>query len=321
MPIFSGITISGGLSILAIPPPTLNYGFTSGGQYNASSIQRFTFAAEATTINSGSLSDGDTYVTGISSSTNGYTCGGFSGSRDQIRKWPFAISSGQTSTTIGNLNKQSWGSSGSNSSENGYVTGGFLVPNGSANKTSKFSFATDGNAIAQITNSVAPGPGRGGNSSNTHGYWCIGRNEFFPNTSTPSPIYKFPFAADVAGSSIGTVSAPGTYVAGQNSSTHGYISGGYFSGPTYTNRIAKFPFSTDTSATNVGTLTYGRAWAVGQSSDTAGYNSGGTFSPSTVPSPIRATIGYEKFLFASDATSTNAGSMITRANASAGHQG
>lgn len=308
MPIFSGVTISGGgISIQPIPPPTLSYGFISGGQGNWSNIQRFPFATDTNTTNSGSLDNGKNWVAGVSSSTSGYTCGGdYFGSfpNSQIQKWPFAISVGETATVTGSLNKSATNSSAANSTEHGYLTGGADAPTGQ-NNTAKISFSSDGNAIAQITNSFVVGESRGGNNSETHGYFIAA-----PNVN----IYKFPFSADVAGSSIGTVSGPGSFTAGQSSSTHGYISSGLGAYNTYSNRKAKFSFSSDASASNIGALLKERARSAGQSSETAGYTSAGPQTPADGG-------GYEKFLFASDNTSVSVGSLATGASDPAGHQG
>jgi hypothetical protein len=116
-------------------------------------------------------------------------------------------------------------------------------------------------------------------------------------------IDKFPFSTDAnatdVGDTLGNTSAPtytyDAYTAGNSSSSHGYLSGGY---PDI-NVIQKFSFSVDGNATDVGDLTIGTYGATGTMSSSFGYVSGGHSSRDTV----------EKFPFSSDANGADVGNI------------
>ena len=100
--------------------------------------------------------------------------------------------------------------------------------------------------------------------------------------------------------------------AGQSSTTHGYITGGY--SPPNTDKIEKFTFGSNSNAADVGVLTVGNRWSIsGQSSTTHGYTSGG-YNGSAVLNII------DKFTFASNNDATDVGDLTVARNQTAGTQ-
>ena len=114
--------------------------------------------------------------------------------------------------------------------------------------------------------------------------------------SRGTTINKFPFATDANATDVGNLISD-REAAGQSSSTHGYVSGGYAS-----NVIEKFPFASNGNSTDVADLTVARRNLTGQSSSVDGYTSGGNNPP-----------GYfnviDKFPFAADANATDVGDL------------
>lgn len=108
------------------------YGYNSGGQAppivpspdRTSRIQRFPFAASASSVDVGALSIGSLLATGQSSSTHGYRTGGYPGNRT-IEKFPFT-SQAVTVASVGNTSTTpvlARGSTGQSSDTHGYFTG------------------------------------------------------------------------------------------------------------------------------------------------------------------------------------------------------
>ena len=126
-------------------------------------------------------------------------------------------------------------------------------------------------------------------------------------------IENFPFATDTNSSDVGDLTVGRFYVAGQSSSTHGYVSGGYVnpsSTDTFYNIIDKFPFSVDANATDVGNLPRTTGMTTGQSSSTHGHTSGGK-NPSLITN-------ITKFSFAADADGTDVGDLTVAREVGAG---
>lgn len=103
---------------------------------------------------------------------------------------------------------------------------------------------------------------------------------------------------------------------GQSSETHGYTSGGNLGPPGNTSAIQKFLFATDSNASNIANLTAANGRPQGHSSTTHGYASGGAV-PTPPPSTNVNTI--QKFPFATDANSSNIGSLGITNPAKGGH--
>ena len=138
---------------------------------------------------------------------------------------------------------------------------------------------------------------------------------YFNGYNVPQPasaqdvIDRFPFTTFSTATDVGDLAAAIYDTAGQSSSTHGYVSGGFQETPTiaYTNNIQKYPFAQSSgTATNVGTMTQTKYRAVGTSSETHGYNAAGLLPwPSSPPT----TNVIEKFPFASDGSSSDVGDV------------
>ena len=102
------------------------------------------------------------------------------------------------------------------------------------------------------------------------------------------------------------------YVAGSNSSTHGYSANGYMPGFNTTNVIDKFPFASNSNATDVGDLTKATYGAMGSSSTSHGYAVGGH-------NPSQAYDDIEKYSFSSDGNATDVASLNLRRKFGAGN--
>ena len=93
--------------------------------------------------------------------------------------------------------------------------------------------------------------------------------EFFKQNrvdSFPNIIDKFPFSSDANATDVGDLTVARNNISeGQNSSSNGYISGGFSPTiPGTANIIEKFPFGSDANATDVGDLTAVKSEAAGQ---------------------------------------------------------
>ena len=138
---------------------------------------------------------------------------------------------------------------------------------------------------------------------------------FTSGGATPSSsnvIDKFSLTSDADATDVGDISIARKWSTGQSSTTHGYSSGGYTTGPLPVDIIEKFPFASDDDGTDVGDLTEGKRWNSGQSSTTHGYSSGGYFSD------VMDVI--EKFPFASDDNATDAGDLSVAKYSQSGQQ-
>ena len=279
-------------------------GFTSGGNASPriSTIEKFPFASDTNSVDTGDLLQNYEQSGGQSSLVSGYNSGGYfspPGNVNNIEKFPFAISSGSTSSDIGDLSQIRRDHASQSSSVSGYNSGGQL-PSGTSNVIDKFPFSTDTNAtdVGDLTRS---GRGMRGQSSTVNGY--ASGDEAVPSSNV---IDKFPFASDANATDVGDLTAATKAGAGQSSTVSGYLSGG--AAPGDSTNIVKFPFATDTNATDVGDLTQARQAVVGQSSTVSGYTGGG-----------ESQITIDKFSFVSDANATDVGDMSTgsqRAHAS-----
>ena len=290
-------------------------GYTSGGDtddifnYDKKTIDKFSFASNNNAVAVGDLSIGRDHVSGQSSTTHGYSSGGYAPPlgtfwSNIIDKFPFT--SDTNAVDVGDLATAVQGSQGNTSTTHGYVAGGRSSPSPGITTIQKFPFASDTNA-SNISNYLSVGRYRGcGQSSETHGYVTGG--------SPTLVIDKFPFASDVAGTatSAGNLSSRSSAFAGQNSAANGYASVGIL--PQSVNIIDKFPFSSDVGANDIGDLTAIRGSAAGQSSTENGYTSGGFFPPYNSSNVI------DKFPFASDESATDVGDLTEGRYRAAGQQ-
>lgn len=217
-------------------------------------------------------------------------------------KFPFT--SDTDGSLVGNLSVQRIFVTGQSSSTHGYTSGG---SEGATyyNIIDNFPFSSDTNS-PDVGDLSTVRRGGAGSSSESNGY-NTGGNTGTPDSPTGTTVIdKFPFSANSPATNIASLVNSVRIAAGQNSSTHGYSSGGFPSPSLY---IQKYSFASDGNATSVGNLTAARYNMTGQSSDTHGYTAGGS-SP---------TNRIDKFPFASDTNAATVGSLVGTRFAHAGH--
>ena len=291
--------------ITSSPILGINFGFASGGAPSGGNqvniIDRFPFATNANATDYGDLTLARYMIAGQSSSTDGYTAGGYNPSlspvlTNVIDKFPFA--SAANASDVGDLTANRGDVAGQSSSTHGFTSGG--VPQ--SNVIDRFPFATNANATDYGDLSVGRN-GTAGQSSTSHGYNSGG---FGPAGS--NVIDKFPFAYAATATDVGDLSQVRWYSSGQSSSASGYTSAGQT--PTAVNTIDKFPFASDGNATDVGDASVSRIYTAGVSSSDYGYIMGG----------IPASNVIDKFPFASNANATDVGDLTAARGAAAGQQ-
>ena len=275
-----------------------NYGYASGGDgfpaWSAISnvIEKFSFSADSNATDVGDLTAARASFAGQSSTTHGYTSGGYSGSYlNTIDK--FSFTSDGNATDVGDRTVAKYGGAGQSSETYGYTSGGTPTDN----TIDKFPFATDANAT-DVGDLTVARYNNAGQSSTMHGYTTGGWSTLDNNI-----IDKFSFTSDANATDVGDLTAGRSAAAGQSSTTHGYTSGGT------SNVIDKFSFSTDANATSVGTLSVSRTRPSGQSSTASGYSSGGD-NQNVI----------DKFPFATDANATDVGDLLAVKRYAAGQQ-
>lgn len=290
-------------------------GYTSGRYYDQAynQIQKISFASDTNGTDVGDQSLERTQAAGMHSVTHGYAAGGYDEdfntytNKNVIDKFPFASEGNATDvgdTAVGITAR----AGGHQSPTNGYVSGGFVSPDpsgnpqGYTNMIQIFPFASDTNAtdnadLDQATSNHAY------SSSGTHGYTAGG--VYYPAPVTiqnQNAINKFTFASAANATDVGDLGARRFGLAGQQSSTHGYVAGGAGSPPA-TTLIQKYSFSSDGNASDVGALTVARYFFAGNSSTTHGYSSAGREAPGTIKNEI------DKFPYAADASATDVGDL------------
>lgn len=289
-------------------------GYVAGGATPSASdvIDKYPFASFTTATDIGNLTVARSGVSGQSSSTEGFTSGGYVSpaiAKNEIDKFPF--SSDTNASDAGDLSLARSSSSGQSSIDDGYVAGGGVYSPATleTNNIDKFPFATfttatDIGDLTQVRRNLT------GHSSTTHGYASGGDTTPGSVVST-NVIDKFPFATDTNASDVGDLVLARWSPAGQSSKTHGYTSGGRVP-PPRVSLIDKFQFVTDNNATDVGNLTQERNGVTGNQSTTEGYAAGGNVPPFT------DTV--DKFPFSIDTNATDVGNLSQSRDALAGQQ-
>jgi hypothetical protein len=237
-------------------------GYSSGGSAPTASpqyrnnIDKFSFAADGNATDVGDLTQERSGPGGQSSSTDGYTSGGFAPPQSNVvDKFPFA--SDVNATDAGDLSQGRNDPASQSSDINGYTSGGATTP-GRVDTIDKFPFATFTTAT-DVGNLLATNKRFGGQSSTTNGYISAGDS----SGGVVNVIQKFPFATDANTTDVGDLSSVKTETTGQSSTTNGYATGGG-DAPGFTLVIDRFPFASDNNATNVGNLSQARSAAAGQ---------------------------------------------------------
>ena len=318
----------------ARPGEFASYGYAVGGSTgpasstNVSTADRYPFAAETITSSQpiNALSRALRHIASNASTTHAYSSGGSHESDPQavssgIEKFSFGSNSFQYN--VGDLSQvRIFFRDATQSLTHGYQAGGFFTPpsTSQSNVIEKFPFSTDTNAtdVGDLTvgrdSITAPG-------SSTHGYEVGGRG--FP-TATPNfvnIIEKYPFSSDANATDVGDLTVTRRHGASsQNSSTHGYASGGRQDDTRAQDDMQKFPFATDENATNVGNLSGERYYGAGSSSQDKGYHAGGGnfINPGT---PFSVHDDIFSFPFATDASSNNPAGLSNNRWTNGGTQG
>lgn len=187
----------------------------------------------------------------------------------------------------------------------GYRSGG---QPGSSNVIDKWSFASAANAsdVGDLTEARSRTSGA---SSPTHGYTAGGFNSP-PTPNFSEVIDRFSFSSDGNASDVGNLALARGDVAGQSSTSYGYVSGGFASGVPITNQVDRYPFAASANASDVADLSTARNYAMGQQSSTHAYTSGGQTPPTTNV--------IDKFPFASHGTATDVGDLTQHRSRGAG---
>ena len=265
----------------------------------------------------------DNYFSAIS---NGYSSGGGEHPTQVNRIEKYPVVSNGNATDIADLTQVRRDASGQSSGSHGYTSGGRTTPQSpdlQLNTIDKFPFSTDTNA-ADVGDITVARYNSAGQSSSTHGYTSAGY------TAPPFPaarsdvIDKFPFSSDDNATDVGDLIIAKSNSAGQNSPTHGYISGGRQQSPYAPaapidgmQGIEKFPFSSDANSTSVGDLgpLGGLSGGVGFSGPSDGFHVGYDNNPG-FPYPIRQDLDgipslefVQKFPFSTDANSIGVGNL------------
>ena len=304
-------------------------GYASGGSTNTitrqNTIDKFPFSTDANATDVGDLTQSRDTSAGQSSSTHGYTAGGFDPTgagptqpshRKTIDKFSFA--SDGDATDVADISG-GYGTAlcaGTSSATNGYIIPGKVPPIGhGARYIQKFPFAADNPSRDVSYHADRTTESMGGHSSNTHGYSSGGRR--FPGAGNPSSrspisdITKFSMVVDTLLSDVGDLTEGTSAHSAQSSTTHGYATGGF---PNFKLKIQKFSFASDGNAADIANLSLNVGSGSGQSSTTHGYNSGGEPPPSAEGPRI------QKFPFATDADATEVGDLTQGRSHRAEHQ-
>ena len=187
----------------------------------------------------------------------------------------------------------------------GYRSGG---QPGSSDVIDKWSFASAASAsdVGDLTEARSRTSGA---SSPTHGYTAGGFNSP-PTPNFSDVIDRFSFSSDGNASDVGNLALTRGDVAGQSSTSYGYVSGGFAPGVPLTNQVDRYPFAASANASDIADLSVARTGAMGQQSSTHAYTSGGATPPTTHV--------IDKFPFASHGTATDVGDLTQHRSRAAG---
>ena len=238
----------------------------------ADAIDKFSLTSNGNATDVGNLTMARMDPAEGKSQTHGYAAGGYGGGtyKDRIDKFTFA--SDNDATDVANLTLARYYATGQSSSTHSYISGGNDQGNGNTvTRIDKYSTSSDTDAT--IAGNLTVGRQfTSGQSSADHGYTSGG--QVYNGTPYSTVIDRFTFASDNDAADHGDINAM-NQSAGQSSTTHGYITGGY-NGSSNFDSIYKFAFASNVSAADQGNLTVGVRWSLsGHSSTTHGYTSGG----------------------------------------------
>ena len=269
-------------------------------------ITKFAFSANVTSEDHGDLFQAILQPSGVSSATHGYTIGGHPTS-DMIQK--FLFSSNVTGSDVGNLAVGVRNTATQATKTHGYVSGA-RANTLAEQKTEKFSFASgsqDAVAHCQLSYLSHVFAGTAGNSSNTDGFRSGGY--LSGGATVLNQLEKFSFSSSAIAADHGDLSLGRYKPVGVSSTTHGYVVSGGVSGGVSTN-IDKFSYVSNVTTNDIGDLQYGRYGSAVSSATTGGFMSGGEPNGNKI----------DKFLFATDTTSSTHGDLLINQGQCAGTQ-
>jgi len=227
----------------------------------------------------------------------GYIAGGFDGSAitSTIDRFQFPFDSG-TATHVGNLSGIRRGPAANNSSTYGYVVSG-LAP-GYSSIVDRFQFPFDSGTASYVGDLSIEAFVVSSCNSSTYGYIAGGSADVSGVYVSVIDRITFPFDSGTA-STVGNLSTVTSEPAGCNSSTHGYVMGGY----THGSAVDRFQFPFDSgTGVHVGDLSRSVVSLAGCNSSSYGYAVGGYSTYTTI----------DRFQFPFDSgTATHVGNLST----------
>jgi hypothetical protein len=233
----------------------------------------------------------------------------------------FDMASEDTSSVIGNLTEKTHEVAAFKSFTHGYRSSGQTVPVSNYDYTDTIDEFPFANPFVTATSVATASSARRltvGISSEDNGYIAGGTNET-PGLNRTSNIDKFSYSSKTPATVMGALTLSGEGSASQQSSTDGYVSGGFpnpgQAGTPLANQlpgrhgnIDKFSFASDGNAVLIGELEWKRYTGIGHSSAVNGYIAGG-FNTWPSPNAPNITDRIEKFPFFSDANSVLVGNL------------
>lgn len=257
-------------------------GFSDPGpSAGIASIETFPFAdpfSTATII--GDLSVRRVYLSGQSSTEDGYTSGGYNSSDfpfpfdnfflSRIDTFPFSAPF-TTASIAGQLTQARRELAGHSSNEDGFASAGFRAPGIATGVVDSFPFSTPFTTATNVGDLTAAYR-IAGHSSDTDGHVSGG-------FAFSGSIVNFPFATPFTTSvSTGNLNTGREYHAGHSSDTDGFVSAGQTGPASRTDSVERFPFAAPpVSSSNVGNLTGIDEQTTGTNSNFDGYTMGGFF--------------------------------------------
>ena len=120
------------------------------GHPNRNQIEKFSFTVDGNATDVGDVTVTRGYLSGNSSTVNGYAAGGLPFS-NVIDNFPFSVDT--NATDVGDLTVARYGQGGASSDDHGYTHGGEQPPSGGYNVIDKYTFASNANAtdVGDIT--------------------------------------------------------------------------------------------------------------------------------------------------------------------------
>ena len=306
-------------SVIYTPPPPFGgigggtiSGYNTGGHI-ISAIEKYSLVSNGSSSVVGNLTSGRNNSSASSSTTHGYTCGGWDvtvagGYAYAIDK--FSFSTHGNASAVGDLSTGNSASRGNTSSTHGYVTGGD-AGGGLTSTIQKYSFSVDGNTVLYSGVLTVGRSFAGSGSSGTHGYTSTGHTSSLTFTAH---IDKFSFSSEGNATDHGDMGLIRYGGAGHSTLDHGYVSGGRTNGNDYLNIIAKYSFDNGNGSIDHGDLVIPRYYPTSTSSVTDGYSTAGFKSGGYACNDI------DKFSFASASGANSIGSLTAGKYLCMGHQ-